>query len=169
MKKKSKETVMCPAVGERLKKVRKDLKIKVSEMAQGSGISQGHIYEFERGTYFPSTAYLWYLYENFQVSIDYIFSGWGKPFTCMQEKIENEFELGESDSEIKMLIYHMICDDHVMFAVLGFYEEYRADIAPMVEIYRKAREFEEHAGGHGDADCLSSSTVPMYRPLAFAV
>ncbi len=119
------------AMGERLRSVRRDLGIRIYEMAGASGVCPLAIYEAEMGRGFPPMDYLWHLNMKCHVSIDYLISGWGEPFPLMPEKISGRIAFGESEELIRPILEHMIREESVAIVMNKFYHELMQKAGPL--------------------------------------
>ncbi len=66
------------AMGQRIKAIRKEMRIKQEDMAKILGISSGYMSEIERGKTNPTADLLYKLIEHYQVNVMFLFHGEGE-------------------------------------------------------------------------------------------
>jgi len=94
------------AVGDRIKKRRKELGLTQMDIKEKTGISSGNISDIEHGNRLPAATTLVQLAEVLDCSIDYILIG--PPFAT--EHGENSF-IGESAQQLLSLFYALPPDE----------------------------------------------------------
>jgi transcriptional regulator with XRE-family HTH domain len=105
-------------VGKRLKQVRETLSLTLTKMEEYSGLSKSQVSAVEKGEKKPSSIYLSALIKQFDININFIFTGKGDMFLHPKNKTAEEKDIDElfqMMKQVKMLKY----------AVLGFFHEYK--------------------------------------------
>ena len=82
---------MEKTIGERIKKLRKVLKMTQSEFAEAMGISRSYITEIERGAKIPTEKILYLISRTFNVSLKWLKEGEGEIFLPKEGVEEVEF------------------------------------------------------------------------------
>ncbi len=82
--------VNLAAVGKRIKKARKSLKLQQQEMAAAMGISPSHLSEIESGKANPGTDIHIKLANLYNISVEYIIRGQGQMLYDTDSKITDE-------------------------------------------------------------------------------
>ena len=94
-------------IGNNIKAIRKALGKTIQYMSEITGISRGYIADFERGVKLPTAKYIKYLYENFQVNVNYILSGEGDIFYGGSEEILTDVKkIKTGDKIIDEFLYY---------------------------------------------------------------
>lgn len=136
--------------GERLKKARNTIGLKVPEMCQLLGIQMTAYYKYEDGSRFPKPEILLKLTEDLGISVDFLISGLGSMFSSKDDYrghggislLCEPGQLYDEDYEtLKDLLYHMEYSPLVRLAVLKYFVEYKHEkntlIRKDIEAYRK--------------------------------
>ncbi|MFC2156060.1 helix-turn-helix domain-containing protein, partial [Acidobacteriota bacterium] len=97
---KSIDTLKLTDIGIRLRCLRDTLNITLEKMKELTGISRSYISDFERGRKLPSSKYLFFLIEDFDADINYIFTGRGEMFLRTKKEAENYYDFGKYEEEI---------------------------------------------------------------------
>ncbi len=139
MNRKALEANVYYQYGKRLKQIREHLDLSVDQLSEASGVSRSYIAEFERGVKFPNSKFLKHLSGQHNVSIDYIFNGWGSRLLPNPEEYEMYYKFGKFEEEIREVLYYMIHEPHALYALLGFFTEYKLKHLPNIEKLKKAR------------------------------
>ncbi len=111
-------------IGKRLKAIRKSLKLTQEQIYGISGYSKSLISEVEKGKKKPNAYYLLALRNNYNASLEYIFTGNGSMF--LGENGDSPGGESPEDEEIKELFRLMKKVKILKYAVLSFYYEYLA-------------------------------------------
>jgi len=99
------------AVGQRLHNVRKALKLTIDQMKKKAKISHSMISDVEKGQKKVSTIYLNILANDFNVDLNYVFTGEGNIFKDNQAMMvldEDIIELVETMNRDKLIKYTML-------------------------------------------------------------
>ena len=110
-------------IGKRLRSVRNRLDLTIEKMHEITGFSKSLISDAENGSKKPSTIYLFELLHNFDVSIDYIFTGRGKMF--LPYKDETDDQPVEIKSDYDEMFYLIENVDMVKYAMLSSFLNFR--------------------------------------------
>ncbi len=127
-------------MGKRLKAVREALTHTLDSMCEAADISRSYLSEFERGQKIPNSKYLKYLFDAHNVNIHFILSGEGPMFNISREEQKRLYNFGKYEEEIKDLLYHITNVPHALYAVLGFFTEYKVDSEKFLEKYLAKKE-----------------------------
>ncbi len=126
-------------IGLQLRNIRERLNWTLDAMSKATGISRSYISEFERGFKRPTTKYLQYLHDNHNVSLHYILGSDGRMFRPKEEDgVKPDF--GRYAEDIDELLYHMARIPHAMYAVLGFFAEYKLEHRQLIKEFLKEKE-----------------------------
>jgi transcriptional regulator with XRE-family HTH domain len=93
-------------------------------LSKGAGISPSYLSDFERGFKLPTSKYLKYLHKNHNIDLNYIFGTEGPMLRPKAEK-DVKPDFGKYAEEIEELLYYLSRLPHAMYAVLGFFTEYK--------------------------------------------
>lgn len=121
----TKRVAFCKDIGARIKSIREHLKMTLDEMRMECGLSRGYLSNFERGFKLPTVKYLKYLHDRQNVNLNYIFTSEGDMFRIKPEDKPPDF--GKFQEEVDDLLTHMAAAPSVLYAVMGFFSEYKVD------------------------------------------
>jgi transcriptional regulator with XRE-family HTH domain len=130
-------------IGKRLKEIREALNHTLDRMSVDSGISRSYLAEFERGAKLPNSKYLIYLFKRHNVNLHYILGGKGERFNPPDKERMLYYNFGKFEEEIKELLYYITNVPHALYAVLGFFAEYKVDNAGYLEKFTGEKENEK--------------------------
>lgn len=123
-------------IGQQVKNIRERLNWTLDAMSKATGISRSYISEFERGFKRPTMKYLTYLHDNHNVSLHYILGSDGRMFRPKEEDgVKPDF--GRYAEDIDELLYYMSRIPHSMYAVLGFFAEYKLEHRQLIKEFLK--------------------------------
>ncbi len=105
-------------IGERLKKVRNEKNLTLKEMSKISGISVSGLGEMETGVIKPNPKYLNLLAAEFNVNLNWIFTGKGSPFL---PGFEIKYDFGQDSQRIMEMIYLMEHCPQVRYEMLRLF------------------------------------------------
>ncbi|MCK4764774.1 MAG: helix-turn-helix transcriptional regulator [Candidatus Aminicenantes bacterium] len=107
-------------IGQRLKEVRKTLKVTQKEIAYASGISGSSVSESEIGKQRPSSILLFYLASVHNVNINFILTGSGSMF---EESMDfNNFDHHDK-GKIKAMLKMMNDKESVFYRVMAAFSD----------------------------------------------
>ena len=110
--------------GLQLKAIRERLKLTLDGMSKETRISRSYISDFERGLKLPTAKYLKYLHDKHNISLHYIFCSDGRMFRPEEdEDVAPDF--GKFREEVDELLRYISRVPHALYAVLGFFTEYK--------------------------------------------
>lgn len=93
-------------VGERIKEIRKELRMQQKELAASLGVSSSHLSEVESGKASASTDFYTKLSSLHNVSVEYVFHGRGKMFYEAEFKITDEnIDVSTSVDTLEKLVW----------------------------------------------------------------
>jgi transcriptional regulator with XRE-family HTH domain len=124
---KEKYHINLAEVGERLRAVRRYLRLTMEQMRDITGYSKSLISAAEKGKKKPSTIYLFAILDKFSVNINYIFNGKGPMFLEPGEEKNVSISFLELKKNIRELFYLMENVDMVRYAVLSFFLKYKIE------------------------------------------
>lgn len=115
-------------IGSRIKEVRKFLRLTQQEVSTITGLSLGFISETENGKKRPSSIYLFFLAEKYDVNINYILVGKGDMVTRDElfEKSRN-LDFGRDREIIEELLYYLENSDLARYSILKSFIEFKRD------------------------------------------
>lgn len=93
------------AIGERIKKRRKELQLTQLDIKEKAGISSGNMSDIERGNRLPAASTLVQLSEILNCSVDWILTG-----KSPKTEIDNHLDLTEMDQKL-LDLFHSISED----------------------------------------------------------
>lgn len=137
------EPLKLKNIGIRLRGLRDALNITLEQMNKLTGISRSYISDFERGRKLPSSKYLFYLIENFSADINYIYTGRGEMFLKSEEEEGKPYDFGKYEEEINDLLYHITRIPNALYAVLGFFSDYKVNKEKFIKNYIERIESKE--------------------------
>jgi len=128
-------------IGLQLKNIRERLNWTLDTMSQATGISRSYISDFERGFKLPTAKYLKYLHDTHHISLNFIFGSDGRMLNPRVEKnLKPDF--GKYGEEIDELLLYLSRIPHALFAVLGFFAEYKINNKQLVKQFLMEKEGE---------------------------
>ncbi len=107
-------------IGKRLKRVRNAKDLTLKEMSRISGISVSGLGEMETGVIKPNPKYLNLLAAEFNVNLNWIFTGKGSPFL---PDFEIKYEFDQDSQRIMEMIYLMEHCPQVRYEMLKNFSE----------------------------------------------
>jgi len=113
------------AVGQRLRGVRKALDLTMDQMIEKAKISKSMISDVEKGRKKPSTIYLNILIKDFNVDLNYVFTGEGNIFKDNQKVMV-------LDADIKEMVETMERDKLIKYSMLSYYLKYRTQSKALI-------------------------------------
>ncbi|NIM15404.1 MAG: helix-turn-helix domain-containing protein [Candidatus Aminicenantes bacterium] len=119
-------------LGQRIKAIREHLKMTLADVSEETGISRSYISDFERGFKLPTAKYLKYLHNNHNINLNYIF--------CSDEEMyrkekEEKYDFGKFNEEIEELLFYLSKIPPAIYAVLGFFTEYKLKNKEIIDYY----------------------------------
>lgn len=125
-------------IGLNLRAIREQLRLTMEPISKETGISRSYLSDFERGVKLPTSKYLKYLFERHNVNLNFVFSGEGNKFRPSAIEIAPNF--GKFQDEVDKLLHLMADMPHTLYAVLGFFSEYKMTNKKLIEQYLSERE-----------------------------
>lgn len=110
-------------IGLHLRMIRDEIHLTMEVISQETGISRSYLSDFERGVKLPTSKYLKYLFVRHNVNLNFVFSGEGNKFRPTAEETTPNF--GKFQDEVDKLLHFMADMPHTLYAVLGFFTEYK--------------------------------------------
>lgn len=124
------------AIGERIKKVRQRLKLQQREFARSLGMAHSYISKIETGNANPGPSLFLRLSKEFDVSIEYLFSGSGDMFLkqtkISADKLEH-IDLANDLQSMEDLVWLMEHSPFVKNTVLGFGLKFAAENETLIK------------------------------------
>ena len=114
-------------IGQRLKQLRKHLKLSQNGMAVKLYIKKSTYYSYESGENTISIETLSTLSNDLKVSLDWLIANKGKMFVEEGLPPEDKKELQYFTNEVKELLYVMRHLPLVRYEVMGFYQKYKLE------------------------------------------
>ena len=125
-----------PAIGRRIKKVRQRLKLQQREFAKSLGTAHSYISKIETGNANPGPSLFLRLSKEFNVSIEYLFSGSGDMFRKQTkinaDKLEH-IDLANDLQSMEDLVWLMEHSPFVKNTVLGFGLKFAAENESLIK------------------------------------
>ena len=114
------------AIGQRIRKCRKSLKLQQKVMAQSLGISASYFNEIELGKSIAGGEILQKLSKIYNMSVEYIVTGKGEPFTNQQKpepesqskSVKDEIILNNNIDTIEKLVQLMQISSYARMSIL---------------------------------------------------
>jgi transcriptional regulator with XRE-family HTH domain len=126
------------AIGKRLRDIREALNITLEKMQEITGFSKSLISAAEKGQKKPSSIYLYFLLDRFNVDLNYVFSGKGNMFKHIPKLLDpGDPDLGHSCEE---LIYMIENVELVRYAMMTEYIKFKAQNKTLINEVLAARE-----------------------------
>jgi transcriptional regulator with XRE-family HTH domain len=113
--------------GNRLKEVRLKLGLIQKDFAEKMGITGSFISELEKGKKAPGMSVLKRLSNEFNISLDYLINGKGRPFLLRSENKPSSFEIGPENPDkekIRQLLHYMANSPFVKYAMLTYFIDF---------------------------------------------
>lgn len=112
------------AIGKRLRDIREALDITLEKMQEISGFSKSLISAAEKGQKKPSSIYLYFLLDRFNVDLNYVFSGKGNMFRHVPKLLDpRDPDLGHTCEELVYMIENV---ELVRYAMMTEYIKFKA-------------------------------------------
>ncbi|MCP4156896.1 MAG: helix-turn-helix transcriptional regulator [bacterium] len=118
-------------IGKRLRIIRDRLDKTMDALCKQIGISRSYLSDFERGYKLPTARYLKFLHDKYDVSLDYVFGGSDIPFIKKDE--EEPIDFGKMKEEVEEMLLLLSQMPHALFAVLGYYSEYKINNKKLIK------------------------------------
>lgn len=112
-------------IGTRLRAVRKTLRLTIYEMHQKTRFSKSIISEVENGKRLPSSIYLFALADEFNVNINYLFTGKGEMFLPEEPIFKRDF--GRDQEKIEELLFCLENYDVARYNILTAFTQFKRD------------------------------------------
>ncbi len=126
------------AIGKRLRDIREALNITLEKMQEITGFSKSLISAAEKGQKKPSSIYLYFLLDRFNVDLNYVFSGKGNMFKHIPKRLDpGDPDLVHSCEE---LIYMIENVELVRYAMMTEYIKFKAQNKTLINEVLAARE-----------------------------
>jgi len=122
--------------GMQLKAIREELRMTLDAVSKEIGLSRSYISDFERGFRLPTSKYMRYLHDRHKVNLNFIFGGESRKFRAEAPKAPN---FGRMQEDVDELLVHMAEIPHTLFAVLGFFTEYKVMNKEVIQRYRSEK------------------------------
>jgi transcriptional regulator with XRE-family HTH domain len=113
--------------GFRLKEARFQLKLSQKDFGKKMGITGSFISEIEKGKKYPGMAVLKNLGKIYNISMDYLINGKGRPFFPHQDNKPASFEIGPDNPDkekIRQLLQYMANSPFVKYAMLTYFIDF---------------------------------------------
>lgn len=132
-------------IGNRLKSIRERLNWTLTSMSKTTGISPSYLSDFERGFKLPTSKYLRYLHDTHNISLNYIFGSDGRMLRPEPEEgVKPDF--GKYAEEVDELLYYISRVPHALYAILGFFVEYKINNKWVIEAFIQEKQGEKPKG-----------------------
>ena len=123
--------------GLQLKAIREELRMTLDAISQETGISRSYLSDFERGFRLPTSKYLNYLHHRHQVNLNFIFGTEGRKF---RPGTDEALDFGKFQEEVDKMLVFMAEMPHALYAVLGFFTEYKLMNKELIDRHRAEKE-----------------------------
>jgi transcriptional regulator with XRE-family HTH domain len=120
-------------MGLRFKAVREHLDMTLDDMSKETGISRGYISDFERGYKLPTGKYMRHLHDKHGINLNFLFTSEGRMLRPISGEADMDF--GKHQEDIEELLKVMARIPHALYAMLGFFAEYKMGNAHIIEKY----------------------------------
>lgn len=118
-----KEEFDYKAIGVRLKQVREELRLTIDSMREITGYAKGHISQMENGIKRASLKYLFALWSEFNINLNWLITGQG---TMFKPDLELNLDFGKEDNElVKEMIFYLFNANIVKHDLLRNFIEYK--------------------------------------------
>ena len=119
--------------GRQLRSIREDLRMTMDAVSKETGISRSYISDFERGFRLPTSKYLRYLHDSHQVNLNYVFGSEERKFRMTKDKPP---DFGKMQDDVDDLLRFMAEVPHALYAVLGYFTEYKLMNKEVIQRHR---------------------------------
>lgn len=133
------KTAKYKSIGLRLRNIRVWLNWTLDAVSKATGISRSYISDFERGFKLPTMKYLTYLHDTHNVSLNYILGSDEQMLRPVQENNAKP-DFGKYADDVEELIFFIANVPHAMFAILGFFAQYKVEHKPFLKKYFEEKE-----------------------------
>lgn len=123
--------------GLKLKSIREELHFTMDEISKELVMSRSYISDFERGYRLPTSKYLKFLHDKHNVNVNYVFGSEGRKFRPTPDEKSPDF--GMFQEEVDKLLRFMSEIPHALYAVLGFFTEYKLMNKELIERHRNEK------------------------------
>ena len=111
-------------IGLQLRAVRERLRMTLDDIKEQTGISRSYVSDFERGIRLPTSKYLKYLHDRHNINLNFIFCSEGRMLRLSAEE-KGRLDFGKYQEEVEELLGLISKMPHALYAVLGFFMEYK--------------------------------------------
>lgn len=125
-------------IGMQLRAIREQLHLTMETISKETGISRSYLSDFERGVKLPTAKYLKYLHSRHNVNLNSVFDGEGRKFRPTAEETAPNF--GKFQDEVDKLLHFMADMPHALYAVLGYFTEYKMVNHKLIEQHLSEKE-----------------------------
>jgi transcriptional regulator with XRE-family HTH domain len=125
-------------IGLQLRAVREKIGMTLEAVGKEAGISRSYLSDFERGYRPPTTKYLRYLHNRHNVNLNFLFCSEGRKFRPLPKDVPPDF--GRLQDEVDKLLRAMEEMPHLLYAVLGFFTEYKLMNKELIERQRTQKD-----------------------------
>jgi transcriptional regulator with XRE-family HTH domain len=132
-------------IGMQLRAIRDDLRLTMEVISRETGISRSYLSDFERGVKLPTAKYLKYLHNRHNVNLNYVFDGEGRKFRPTPDETAPNF--GKFQDEVDKLLRFMADMPHALYAVLGYFTEYKLVNHKLIEQHLAGKDKLEKKSG----------------------
>jgi transcriptional regulator with XRE-family HTH domain len=116
------------AIGQRIKALRKHLRISQRELAESFHMSCSYLSEIENGKGNPGPEFFLKLSDDYNVRIEYLFHGTGEMFYGTQRTTDSEeFDFNENVDTIGKVVWLMEHSPFFKNTILGFASKFLLD------------------------------------------
>jgi transcriptional regulator with XRE-family HTH domain len=130
--------------GLQLRAIRERLQKTLEIMSRETNISPSYLSDFERGFKLPTSKYLKHLHDHHNVNLNFIFCSDGRMFRPSKEEAAI-YHFGKYQEEMEEMLHLVTKVPSVMYAILGFFLEYRIRNKDFIEEYLSTKEKEAGA------------------------
>jgi transcriptional regulator with XRE-family HTH domain len=128
-------------LGKRIRQTRKKLGLTQGKFGESLGCGRSNISQIENGLFFPTSSFLADIKSNFNVSLDWLFSGVGSMFIEEKEENLDLLDFKEYSNDIKTMLQEMKNSKYIMHLVLAEFFEIKLKKNPSIlELKKKTRE-----------------------------
>jgi len=133
----NRKEVLYENTGLQLKAIREELRMTMDTISKETGISRSYLSDFERGYRLPTSKYLNYLHNRHRVNLNFVFGSEGRKFRPGSKEV---LDFGKFQDEVDKMLVFMAEMPHALYAVLGFFTEYKLMNKELIERHHAEKE-----------------------------
>jgi transcriptional regulator with XRE-family HTH domain len=148
------QAIRKPEFGQRVKSIRKHLKLKQAEMADKLELSLASISDIETGKSYPCYDFFYNMVEHFNVNLYYLLFGRGEMFVLpgagspgKEGKNENEMSFIVSNKDTREFLDYFFRSRVVQYKVLGYFYNFLNTDRKSIQLEIESSEKEKSGPG----------------------